>query len=236
MPDSHITVASYNVHRCIGTDGRLDLHRVAAVIKSLDADVIGIQEVNSSNLGDRETDQLEYLSKMSGLDFIMGPTIHEGRSQYGNAILTNLKLVAVRRIDLSVRDREPRGALDVDLQVDGRTVRIIVTHLGLSAVERKQQFRKLRSLLDTDGSEVQIVMGDFNDWYPFSRPIAWLNRHFGRSPAKLTFPSTFPLLPLDRIWVKPSETMLRMKVHATPLSRMASDHLPIIATLALTDR
>lgn len=236
MPDSHITVASYNVHRCVGTDGRIDPHRTAAVIKSLDADVIGIQEVNSSNLGDGERDQLEYLSNMSGLESIMGPTIHKGRAQYGNAILTNLKVAAVRRIDLSVRDREPRGALDVDLQIDGRTVRIIVTHLGLSTVERKWQFRKLRRLLDIDGNDVQIVMGDFNEWYPFSRPIAWLNRHFGRSPAKLTFPSTFPLFPLDRIWVKPSETMLRMKVHATPLSRIASDHLPIIATLALTLR
>lgn len=236
MSDSHITVASYNIHGCVGIDGRLDPDRTAAVIDSLDADIVGIQEVNLESNGEREKDRLQYLSSITGLDFIMGPTIYKERAEYGNALLTRHPIVAVRRVDLSFRGREPRGALDVDLQIDGKTLRVIVTHLGLRAVERKHQFRKLKSLFGGRRSGIEIVMGDFNEWYPYSRPIAWLNRHFGKSPARLTFPSNFPLFALDRIWVKPSEAMLQLKVHATPLSRIASDHLPIVATVVLPQR
>ncbi|MCK8601276.1 endonuclease/exonuclease/phosphatase family protein [Desulfoferrobacter suflitae] len=231
--NSCIKIASYNVHRCIGTDGRFDPDRIAAVISSLDADVIGIQEVDSSPAGCRVSSQLQYLAQASGLAPIAGPTICRPRSHYGNALLTRHQISAVRRVDLSVHKREPRGALDVDLEIHGTTVRFIVTHLGLSIRERNRQFRQLQGLLDVNGGEMQVVMGDFNEWYPFSRPIAWLNRHFGRPPVRLTFPSCFPLLPLDRIWVRPRAAVTEVKIHVTPMSRVASDHLPISAVLVV---
>jgi endonuclease/exonuclease/phosphatase family metal-dependent hydrolase len=83
--------------------------------------------------------------------------------------------------------------------------------------------------------DVCIVAGDFNEWLPGSRSLRGLDRHFGVTPRFRTFPSRRPALALDRIWVHPPDALTDVAVHTTPLSRVASDHLPIRARITWPD-
>lgn len=154
----------------------------------------------------------------------------------GNALLTRRKVLAVRNHDYSWPRHEPRTALDVDLDVDGETVRVIVTHLGLKPAERRFQVRKLLELLKhVPLYERVIVLGDINEWLPLGRPLRWLNGLFGHSSAERTFPSHWPLLALDRVWVRPRHALLAFGAHRSPLAAQASDHLPVKALIATHD-
>jgi endonuclease/exonuclease/phosphatase family metal-dependent hydrolase len=77
-----------------------------------------------------------------------------------------------------------------------------------------------------------VVLGDINEWFPFSRPLRWFNRLLGRSVAERSFPSRWPLFALDRVWVRPRPALLALKAHRTPLAERASDHLPVKAIVA----
>jgi endonuclease/exonuclease/phosphatase family metal-dependent hydrolase len=78
-----------------------------------------------------------------------------------------------------------------------------------------------------------VLLGDLNEWFLWGRPLRWLRRHFGRTPAPATFPARWPLFALDRIWVEPVRLLERIEVHRNGFAREASDHLPLRATLAL---
>lgn len=225
------SVASYNVHRCVGTDRRLDPGRIAAVIGEIGADVIGLQEIDSGFHG-KGPDQMKYLARETGLNVVTGPTLVREDGHYGNALLTSHDIVDVRRIDLSVSGREPRGALDVDISIRGDIVRVIVAHLGLGVIERRKQVRRLCEIFCAEDERFEIMLGDFNEWVP-KGPLCWIHDHFGKPPARRTFPSFFPILALDRIWVKPLEAITEFCVHETPLSKVASDHLPVKAAVSI---
>jgi endonuclease/exonuclease/phosphatase family metal-dependent hydrolase len=147
---------------------------------------------------------------------------------YGNAVLSRYPVTATRTIDLSFGSREPRGALDADLDVHGHPLRIIATHLGLRPAERCDQISRLLQVFDTDRMPV-ILMGDVNEWFVWGRCLRQLVTHFEAVPTVRTFPSRWPLFALDRIWISPRHRLMRIEVHATPLARIASDHLPLIA-------
>jgi endonuclease/exonuclease/phosphatase family metal-dependent hydrolase len=225
------SVASYNVHRCVGLDRRLNPGRVANVINEIGADIIGIQEVDSGFHG-KGKDQLKYLARKTGLNVVTGPTLSRGDGHYGNALLTSHDIQDVRRIDLSVSGREPRGALDVDISVGGHVVRVIVAHLGLGVIERRKQVRRLCEIFCAESERLEIMLGDFNEWFP-KGPLCWIHDHFGKAPARPTFPSFFPVLSLDRIWVKPLDAIIHFNVHQSSLSRVASDHLPVKASVSM---
>lgn len=227
-------VASYNIHQCLGIDGKLDIGRVAEVIRELQADIVGLQEVKAPFGEDRMTMQLDFLSDATGLRAIGGPTLERHDGYYGNALLTRCRILEVRRHDLSYRRRERRGALDVELETPGgSSARVIVTHLGLQPAERRHQVRLLLKIVGSSPVLPVIVMGDLNEWFLLGRPARWLHRHFGQFPAPRTFPSFFPLFALDRILVQPKEALLEMEVLRTPASLVASDHLPLYASVAI---
>jgi endonuclease/exonuclease/phosphatase family metal-dependent hydrolase len=129
---------------------------------------------------------------------------------------------------LSFGSREPRGALDADVDCHGHPLRVVATHLGLRLAERRDQIRRLLQVFDTERMPV-ILMGDINEWFVWGRSLRWLVSHFQAVPAPATFPSRLPLLPLDRIWIRPRHRLVHVEVHRTPLARVASDHLPLIA-------
>ncbi|MGA7951453.1 MAG: endonuclease/exonuclease/phosphatase family protein [Thiobacillaceae bacterium] len=229
------SVASYNIHRCLGTDRRRDAARIAAVIRDLDCDAVGLQEVDSHAGPHADSMQLEYLARATGMEAISGPTILHHDGDYGNALLTRRPVLAVRRHELSFATHEPRGALDVDLDIDGMALRIIVTHLGLRPAERRHQVKLLLSLLHpVEHSQIVVALGDINEWLPIGRPLRWLHGLLGSPPSQRTFPTWLPIFALDRIWVRPRKSLLDLRAQDGPLARRASDHYPLRAVISLT--
>jgi endonuclease/exonuclease/phosphatase family metal-dependent hydrolase len=141
--------------------------------------------------------------------------------------------VDVHRIDLSMDRREPRGALATPIDVDGVPVHFLATHLGLRVGERRFQVRQLLSYLDSVRHSLVIVLGDFNDWLPGRSAAHVLDSRLGRPPRGASFPAWWPVLTLDRIWVRPLAGLRQIFVHASPSARRASDHLPVVAEIGL---
>jgi endonuclease/exonuclease/phosphatase family metal-dependent hydrolase len=224
-----ITLATWNIHGCVGTDRRWDVGRTAAVIDEIDPHVIALQEVDNRKVGAREL--LDHLAGRAGFDAVAGPTLIRRGNAYGNALLTRLPLLGVDRIDLSLPRREPRGAIDAELDGLGRPIRIVATHLGLRAAERRLQMRRLLSRFESRQDELSVLAGDLNEWLLQGRPLRWLRRQFPPTPNLPTYPARFPLFALDRIWVRPARCLESLAVHDTPLARVASDHLPLKAFL-----
>ena len=221
-----LTVATYNIHSAIGIDGRFAPERIARVLLDIGADVIALQEVPLG--GSRNADVLKVLQEATGFHAVEGPTEDSPQRRYGNAVLSRYPVRATRAIDLSFGSREARGALDADLDCHGQPLRVVATHLGLRPAERRDQIRRLLRAFDTDRMPV-ILMGDVNEWFVWGRPLRWLVSHFDAVPAPRTFPARWPLFSLDRIWISPRRRLLRVHVHASPLARIASDHLPLVA-------
>jgi endonuclease/exonuclease/phosphatase family metal-dependent hydrolase len=230
-PTALCRVASYNIHQCVGLDGRREPRRIAEVLRQVSADVVGLQEVDNRPGAATESVQLDYLAHALDLHAIPGPTILRHDGQYGNALLTRRRVLDVRHVDLTVYRREPRAAIDADLDIDGETVRFVITHLGLLPGERREQVRRLMDALGRPTSRIIVLCGDINEWFAVGRPLRWLHARLGRCATLRTFPAGFPLFALDRIWVSPRPVLIRQSVHDSPVARIASDHLPLIADL-----
>lgn len=226
-----LTIATYNIHGAVGFDRRFAPARVARVLREIKADIIALQEVPlGSDRGTDWPDILPMLAEATGLVAVDGFNFSVGGRRFGNAILSRYPIFATRRIDISFGSREPRGALDADIYCHGSALRVIATHLGLRAAERRAQIRKLLQVFDT-GEMPVILMGDVNEWFVWGRTLRWLVSHFQAVPAPATFPSRWPLLALDRIWIRPRHRLVHVRVHASTTARIASDHLPLVATI-----
>lgn len=227
-----MVLATYNIHRCIGRDGRLNVERIAAVLQELQADVIALQEVESQREGG--LDIIDRLAHVTGTTGIAGPTILNERAHYGNALLTRYPVHALTHIDLSVAGHEPRGALDAQLVGPHESIiRVLATHLGLWPSERRLQAQHLFERLTVHNVDISTLMGDLNEWFLWGRPLRRLHRYFSRTPAPATFPARFPLFALDRIWVRPRSRLSSLGLHRSTLSRVASDHFPLRAVIDL---
>jgi phospholipase D1/2 len=227
-----LVVATYNVHAFVGTDRRFDPERVCAVLDEIGADVVGLQEVQDAGRGPHALDRL---AEAFGAHVMRGSTFDRAHGAYGNAILSRLPFGAVERIDLSLTGREPRGAIDAAVETGDpwEPVRVLATHLGVGARERRRQARTLLAHLRLGPPGVRILLGDMNEWVRGAGALAALHRALGRTPGPRTFPSAFPVFSLDRIWAHPRARVRRIWVHRSQLARTASDHLPVVAELAL---
>jgi endonuclease/exonuclease/phosphatase family metal-dependent hydrolase len=228
MTESQLHLATWNIHMGVGLDGRRDLLRIAEVIRHMEPDLIGLQEVDNHRVQDG--DDLQQLGILTGMESLAGPTIQRAAGDYGNALLTRLPILDVERYDLSVGQREPRGLLIAHLDWCGETLQVAVTHLGLRAGERREQVRRLIECLSAADRAPLILMGDFNEWLFWGRPRRWLQRHFRQIQSPATFPSRWPILGLDHILADPPERLGTKKVFKSALARVASDHLPLVAS------
>jgi endonuclease/exonuclease/phosphatase family metal-dependent hydrolase len=231
--ERRLRVASYNVHQCRGMDFRKDPERVAAVIRSLDADIVSLQEV-LSDPGDGPSSQLRFLAEKTGMHMaVAGPTMRKADGRYGNALLSRFPITKVRLHDISLGAFEPRGIIDADIQVGDLTVRVVSTHFGLWPMERNRQARRLLEILPENPAHPLIVMGDINGWVPGSQVLRRLHERLGTPATMRSFPALFPVLPLERIWIVPAGYRLVGEAPRSRLARMASDHLPMIAAISL---
>jgi endonuclease/exonuclease/phosphatase family metal-dependent hydrolase len=218
-------VATYNIHECVGTDGKFDPQRIAYVIEELECAILGLQEVTSHTKETVELSQMHFLAKATGLNAFAGPTVIRGEIHYGNLILTKFPILRVDRLDLSVFRREPRGAIHATLEVNDGELHVIVTHLGLRRFERLHQVNWLLNL--AENHEPLLILADINEWIPWRRPLRKMKEFFGNVDAPRTFPSRFPILALDRIYARPHSLLTKVEAHASETARLASDHLPV---------
>jgi endonuclease/exonuclease/phosphatase family metal-dependent hydrolase len=224
-----LRIASYNIHACVGLDRRQDVGRIAAVLREIDADVIGLQEVESRH-GRSEADQAEALAAALDMRCIEGPLLHGERGWYGNALLSRRPIRAVRRVLFESCGREARGAIVADLDgIGGARWRVLTTHLDLRSGRRRRQFEHVLDEILPAHVTPTVVIGDFNEWWPFNRGLELLRSHAELPEVAPTFPSRWPFLTLDRMALSACRTRGPLRRHVTPLSKIASDHLPIFA-------
>lgn len=227
-----LRVATWNIHAGIGADGRYDASRIVDVLKEMRADIVALQEVASA---EAHSDFLRDLEHATGYHVVAGLLRQRHGTDFGNAVLSRYPVKSVSHLDLAVGHYEPRGALDVCIDIGVRPLlRVIATHLGLRPHERREQVRRILAKVERATPHPTLLMGDLNEWYLWGRPLRWLHSHFQHRPAApRTFPSHRPVFALDRIWVSPAGALRRLGKHATPLARAASDHLPLIADIVV---
>jgi endonuclease/exonuclease/phosphatase family metal-dependent hydrolase len=226
--------ASYNVHKGVGVDRRFDPDRVARVIAEIDADVIALQEADR-RFGDRAgLLDLGALERDAGLVPLPVRNGHAGHGWHGNLLLVRGGLLRDLH-QIVLPGLEPRGALVADLDLAHGPVRVVAAHLGLLRRSRRMQVERLLAHAADEAHHPTILMGDFNEWRRGQRSaLHGFSPAFGPLPDHApSFPSYFPVLPLDRIIAKPRTILGRVEVHDTPLARKASDHLPIKARVRL---
>jgi len=227
-----VRVATYNVRRCIGREGRQDAGRCFRVIEELNASVVGLQEVDG-NFTTGAGQELLGLAKEAGYAVHHGITLRRPDANYGNALLTRGQILRVDLHDISAPGAEPRGVIDASLLAGDLPIRVLVTHFGLRFVERQMQARRVASLAAEDDGGVTVVLGDFNEWRPMAASLRPLRDVLGPAPAPRSYPAHRALLRLDRVWVRPRERLLRFEAHRTAAARLASDHLPVLVQIDL---
>ena len=224
-----IVVATWNIHGAIGVDRRRRPARIVDVLGRMEADFIALQEF-AAPVGAFD-DFRELLESHLAMYAYVGVTFRTKHRAFGNAVLSRWPILAAKCIDLSFKSREPRNAIDLRADVAGAPLRIMATHFGLAGAERRAQTERLaRELAQTDVPTV--LLGDFNE--PRRRgSLSALQPHVELAETPSTFPSLCPLLRLDRIFAtRPLRTSLR--VQRDRCSRIASDHLPLLADIDMT--
>lgn len=238
---------TYNVHSCVGTDGVLNHLRIAEVIAAYDPDIVALQELDLARLRSGRIDQAAVIAEHLKMSFHFHPALRVKEEMYGDAILSKWPLQLRHAGELpTVKARlafEPRGALWVTATCANHEVQVLNTHLGLSRRERAAQMQALLGpgWLAHPGCHHPVVLcGDFNALprSPVHRAFRKILRDAAlhvKASRRATFPSRFPFLRLDYLFVSPSLPILSVNTPSTPLTRLASDHLPVIADLELPD-
>lgn len=228
-----LRVASWNIHKGIGTDRRRDLRRTTAVIAEIAPDLMTLQEADL-RFGTRAgLLDLHHLRDQTGLRPL--PTGMDGPSHgwHGNVILCrDADILDHHR--LSLPGLEPRGALITDLDLGHGRLRVVAAHLALLRRFRRAQARAILALLDRLPPLPTLLMGDLNEWKSGpGTPLADLGRHFVLPDPVPSFPTRRPFLSLDRMMATADGHLSDLRAHNTPLARRASDHLPLTARLHL---
>ena len=233
-----LTVATYNTHDAIGTDGTCDIGRIARAIAETDAGIVALQEV--SGPGDARTDRPDHFATLSeafGGYAVEGPALQDGRRRYGNLLLSRWPVSHWIVADLAHPEREPRNAIMATIASPDGPLRVVASHFGLVHRERRAQAELIADLAAQEGEMPTVILGDFNDWLPFSPVVRLLSRslgtHIGAVRRMPTFPSRLPLLALDRILLNERIRLRSVRVPATPLARTASDHRPLVAEVEI---
>ncbi len=228
-------IATYNIHKGRGIDGRISIKRIVDVLLELDADIIALQEVFA--VSDSHQGQLETIAEKLEMYPTFGCTRHHRGRPYGNAILTRWPILQCRDMDLSWAHREKRGCIRADLKTPRGTLHVYNIHMGTRYFERRHQVRTFLSSkqLHEDLVGPRVLVGDFNEWIRglttrmLSEKFESLNLelHIGK---RRSYPGFLPLLHLDHIYFERPLHIEKAELIRTRLATVASDHLPLVAT------
>lgn len=242
-----LRVMTYNVHSCVGMDGKIDTKRIARVIGRVRPDVVALQELDVGRARTYGMDQAHLIARYLNMNIHFHPTIHLEEELYGDAILTHLPHRLIKAGTLpGLSDKpnlEPRGALWLAIDLDGREIQVISTHLGLDPRERTAQVEALlgNEWLSHEQCQAPVILcGDFN-----ALPSSNVCRRLGsqlkdaqilapRHIPMSTFPSRFPTLRIDHILLSPELEVTHIEIPNWELARIASDHLPLVAEIRIT--
>lgn len=236
-----IRIMTYNVHSCIGMDGRLSVERIARVIARYDPDIVCLQELDAGRMKSGSLNQAEVIAEKLEMAFNFHPVYGSHKQEFGNAILSAypMQLIAAQRLPgfMSKHILEPRGALWVEADIYGQKIQVMNTHLSLWWGERGWQ---VEALLGSDWLNHRhclenpvILCGDFNVT-PLSSALRRLCSrltHIQKNQHKSTWPSRLPWRCLDHILISSHLQVTQLGIPTSELERIASDHLPVIAEI-----
>jgi endonuclease/exonuclease/phosphatase family metal-dependent hydrolase len=243
--EPRLRLMTYNTHGCSGMDGRVSPRRIARVIGEHKPDIVALQELDLGRRRSRVEDQAAIVAQELGLHAVFCPTITRGEEHYGHALLSHWPIEVINRSRLPHDSRgwfkEPRSAIWARIQVAGQPVNVITTHLGLGVRERQLQMQMLLGKDWIGGipeTEPIILCGDFN-CLPRSAPYRLAAKRLhdvqkDRRPLN-TFSSNRPLVRLDHIFISAQLNCDAVLVPRNDLTRIASDHLPLVADLHLVE-
>ncbi|WP_376099610.1 endonuclease/exonuclease/phosphatase family protein [Roseomonas sp. CCTCC AB2023176] len=224
-----LRVMTWNIHGGVCPRGSYDLARVIALIRRHAPDVLALQEVEGRNRpGEQPFVALRDALGGHAADAV---TMRGEAGGYGHMLITRFPLEDVSLHDLSAPGRESRTAIAAKVATPAGPLRVITAHLGLGWRERRAQAAAIAALARRHPDCPTVAMGDFNDWTPRGPVDRVLLGPLPSRSGTRTFPSWRPLLSLDRIYCRPRAVMLR--AWTDKAAREASDHLPVIADLAL---
>ena len=236
-----LKLMTYNIHSGVGVDRRYDLGRIRRVLNDERPDIAALQELECGSARTSHDDQSGLLAGDLALTSSFCPTRPAGEGSFGIGVLSAFPVLHQQQYDLSYpTGREPRSCLRVDLEIGpGAVLHVFNCHLGLAMRERAFQRKRMVSdaiLLSKDLRHPVVLMGDFND-----RPISVVHRdlrkHFtdAFTAAGRKWGPTFKVGPvpfrLDHIYLSRNIRVLDCWVRNDPLTRLASDHRPVIASV-----
>jgi endonuclease/exonuclease/phosphatase family metal-dependent hydrolase len=242
-----LRLMTYNVHGCRGMDGKFAPHRIARVIARERPDVVCLQEVDQERTRSGSIDQVAVIARRLRTDYRFHAVAEVDDGRFGNAVLSAhpLRLVAAGPLPAAARAKEmfnleDRGAVWVTLQAGDKVVQIINTHLSILEQERREQAEALLGpawLGHPDCKGPVILTGDFN-----ASPESWALRRLEtrlrnavgseRKDRDLrTWSGRVPLRRIDHVLVSETVEVMGAYVPRTHLSRVASDHLPLVVDL-----
>ncbi len=234
MPDKSLRIASYNIHKGVGTDRRRNPERILSVLSEIDADIIALQEADR-RFGLREA-VLPPMMISRHSDYHVAPLNVQTDSigWHGNSILVR-KSASIRMSDIvHLPCLEPRGAVVAEVDfANGMHLRLYGMHLDLSGLWRRRQANALLTRYANAPEMPTLMAGDLNEWRPNGGCLIDFSRHFDFAPCGQSFPSRRPVGQLDRIMLNSRVELLDSGVHNSALSRRASDHLPVWADLRI---
>jgi len=244
-----ITLASYNMHKAVGLDGRRDPHRVLRVLQEIDADIVALQEADK-RMGGRGSTVPHELIDSHGLYQPVHLGVRHKRAfekarkhadrllklntrnigWHGNAILVKRHIGVLDCATIDLPTLEPRGAVIAELLIGEKPLRVVGMHLDLSGLWRKRQLRAILDAIERRRQEMATVrMGDTNEWRSETGCLNQLQPEFHIAPTGPSFHARHPVAQLDRIIVHRDLSIEAAGVHSSAAARRASDHLPIWA-------
>jgi endonuclease/exonuclease/phosphatase family metal-dependent hydrolase len=246
-PRETVRIATYNVHSCLGMDGRLSASRIARVLARCDADVIALQEIDVRRRRSQFRDQAHEIARELQMQFHFHPALALAEERYGDAVLSRRPMRLIRADQLpgvdSAEGTEPRGALWVAVDLGDRELQLINTHLGLLPHERMRQVQTLLGenwLGHPDCRDPLVLCGDLNlrpdtpAYSHLAKRLRDAQRAWNGHRPKKTWFSHYPLARIDHVFVGQGVQVVNVDVPRSQLARVASDHLPLIVDLRLT--
>lgn len=229
-----IKVATYNIRKAVGLDQRRNPARIISVLNEIDADIITLQEVDrrfGARVSALPLAMLEAETSWMPVPLHFRPA---AIGWHGNAILVR-KGIEIRNAEpIEMPTLEPRGAVMAELSVAGHALRVIGVHLDLSGLWRRKQVRALLAAIDACPRLMPtVMMGDFNQWSDSGALSELAFHHHRIVQTPKSFHTSRPVARLDRIIVSHDIGVGAADCHISPLSKQASDHLPIWAMLAI---